>query len=275
MTKNKKRLAQAKNLEDKSNKYAMDAGVIEPRELITEHLTPEEEEKRKAEKSLENATGYKAFTFEDLESEDVEFINNLEEGEAKENTIKELFGNKIAKEWKAKERVPVVNPETQLRKTKKAVKFVELYKKNYEKMISGKIYKTATELKEQAGYAPTVAAHYVQRIPWVALKIKNFHDSQKQIQEYHLKKMEDQDTMIESIGKDILLMNMVDIKTNPEKLLKANIRDRSSMLKVINELNSHKEENRGPTVAIQVNNDMASVAKSQNQEKREHLDNSF
>lgn len=275
VTKSKTRLSRAKGLENRADKYALDAGVVSPRDLIDEHLTPEEEEKRKAEKSLEKATGYKSFTFEDLEADDIDFINGLEEGEAKQNTIKELFGNKIAKKWRLKERVPVVSPEKKLRKTEKAIRFVKLYKENYERMISGKTYKTPTELKETAGYGATVPANYVQRMPWVALKIKNFHDSQKQIQEYHLQKMEDQDTMLESVGKDILMMNMIDMKTNPEKLMNANIRDKAAMLKVINELNQHKKENKGTAVAIQVNNDMASVFKSQNEEKEEHLDNSF
>lgn len=275
LTKNKKRLSIAKNLEERADKYAVDVGVVSPRDLITENLTPEEENKRKAEKSLEQATGYKAFTFEDLEKDDIEFINSLEEDEAKQNTIRELFGSRIAKEWKKRERVPVVNGEQKLKKTKKAVKFVELYKENYEKMISGKSYRTPTELKNLAGYSEKVQVNYVQRTPWVALKIKNFHDSQKQIQEYHLRKMEDQDMMIESVAKDIVLMNLINIKANPEKLLGAGIRDQSSMLKTLNELNSYKEENKGPTVAIQVNNDMASVAKAQNEEKKEHLSNSF
>lgn len=275
LTKNKDRLSKIKRLEDNAIKYALDSGVIETRDLIPEQLTPEQEEKKHAEKSLEKATGYRAFTFEDLEKDDVEFINSLEEGEAKYNTIRELFGSRIAKKWINKERVPVVNPTQKLRRTEQAVKFVNLYKENYEKMISGKRYKTPTELKKLAGYSDSVPAHYVQRLPWVSLKINNFHESQKQIQEYHLKKMGDQDIQIESVSKDIVLMHLIELRTNPEKLLKAGIRDQSSMLKTLNELNAHKEENKGPSVAIQVNNDMASVFKSQNNEKQEHLNNSF
>ena len=275
LTKNQKRLEKAQKLAKDATKRALQVGIVQPHEVIDTDLTEDQKEKIKAEKAVEKATGYKIVSFKDLEKSDIDFINSLEENGAKYETIRELFGGRIANDWKRKERIPAVNPEQKLRHSPEATKFVELYKKNYEKIISGKRYKTDTELKKDAGYSDGVPANYVKRIPWVALKLKNFHDSQQQIAEYHLSKIEDMEVRAKSVASEVRVKALNFLNTNPDKIHNANIRDQSSMLKALNETIGIDEQNNGPSVAIQINQDMGSVFSAQNKEKEDHLNNSF
>ncbi len=276
LTKNKRKLTHANNLEKQAYKNALEVGIVSPHEIIDVEKVPKDlADKLEAEKSLEKATGYKSIIFDELEKSDIDFINNLEENEIKYKVIEELFGKRISKQWEKKEKLPAVNGEKKLRFTPQSKKFVELYEKNYENILSGKSYKTDTELKKLAGYSDTVPAHYVKRIPWVALKIKNFHDTQRQIEEYHLQKIEDIEVRRDSAVADITMRYLTHLKANPQKLEKGSLRDAASALKVINELNGKNGKDKGPSIAIQINQDMGNVFGSQNEEKKEHMYNSF
>jgi len=275
ITRDKVRLTKAKKLKDRAFSIAIDTGVKTSSELLDLPKTDETIEREKAEKSIEKVTDIKITQFESLSEDDVDFINGLPEDGSKAIVIKELFSTKIAKEWRKKERIPAKNAEKKLVSNKFMKKFVKLYIDNNNKLLEGKSFRSLRELKTLAGYSEGVNMDHVLRLPWVSLQIANYHKANESITEYHIRKQADQDLVKQSLVDDITVTALASVKANPAKLLNSSPATIGKFLRDVNEIKGNEKEKTGPTVAIQINGDVASRFQSQNEEKKEHFANSF
>lgn len=274
ITKNKTLLDKAVKLRERSSKRALRLGIIRPDEIMNAPVVPDKSE---AERKLEFATGLKRTNFPNLSQEDIDFINGLPDDESRDVVIRELFSNKVLKEfnrYQVKKNNDVSGPR--FCPSDRAKKFVYGYIEEYNKLLSGKPYRTLKEIAEDAGYSATLSIATIMAVPWTAMKIELYHQSIDKLADYHYRQIEDRKLRERVKVQDLKDMMIDNFIARPDKLLNAKVKDSAQMLKVLHEIQYGEEKSRsGPPVAIQINSDVANLAMSQNAEKSAHLKKSF
>lgn len=279
ITKNKAYIARAQELRDKSATRALEIGLIEPQDIVSapDVETDERVAKRKAMAALkiQNMQGLH------LSQEDIDFINNLPDDETRDIVIEELFSKKIAKQYRMiVDRGKQIEAKKNLPPSEKAIRFVRGYIDEYNKLLQGSPCRTLTEIKEDAGYSASVMTTTVLNQPWIAHKIEIYHQSIDKLNEYHYMQVRDRKLREQVKVQDIKDHMMNHLLANPHEMLNAKLKDKTQLLRVMNEMTQTAEDRdkrRGGDVpiAIQINGDVARLAMGQDKEKRDHFAQGF
>lgn len=279
VTKNKAYIEKAQTLRDKSAERALSIGLIEPQAVVNAPDIETQERKAilKAQAALkiQNAQGMH------LSQEDIDFINNLPDDETRDIVIEELFSKKMAKTYRTiVDRCREADRKKMIPPSDKAVKFVRGYIEEYNKILQGREHRTLTEIKEDAGYGASVMVTTILNLPWVANKIEIYHQSIDKLNEYHYMQIRDRKIREQTKVQDIKDHLMNHLLAHPDEMLSAGMRDKTQLLRVMNEMTQTAEsrdngKNGGVPIAIQINGDVARLAMGQDKEKRDHFSQSF
>jgi hypothetical protein len=94
--------------------------------------------------------------------------------------------------------------------------------------------------------------------------------------DYHYQQIKDRKLREKSRIQDLKDTMLNHYAANPDKLVDGKLGDQARMLKTLDGLqNDPKDKNGAPAVAIQINSDVANLAAKQNEEKEQHMKDSF
>lgn len=274
ITKNKAYIEKAQRLRDSSAQRAINIGLIDPQSFVNapDINTKERraQQKIKASLAIQNAQDI------NLSQEDVEFINGLPDDDTRDIIIEELFSKRIAKQYKAIAGRDV----TKIGKaapSQRAIDFIKGYIDSYNRLLQGIEHKSLTEIREDSGYSASTPVSLIIKQPWIAHRIEMYHQSLDKLNEYHYNQIRDRKTREQIKVQDIKDFMMNHLLANPHEMVNSAMRDKTQLLRVMNEMGNEgsSNKNNAPPIAIQINGDIARLAMSQDKEKRDHFEQSF
>jgi hypothetical protein len=264
VTNNKKRLKKLEAMDKQLIKNALEAEVIRPNEISIV-----KDEQSKAQGKIEKVVGVKVMNM--LSDDELSFLKTIEDldEDTQEVVIKEMFSEKISKEWKpAKAEGMII--------TEQAKKFVKLYIENRNRLMNGESYKTDEQIKREAGYSDNTALYAVMRNPYVAKKLNAHREGMALLREWQSEKMAISEAALQD---DIIKAQSLMVKSainNPDTMLKAGIKSQAAFFTALNQFNQNKKEKAiVNNIGFNISSDMAGVAMKQYREKEEFLSNSF
>lgn len=266
ITPNKGRNKKLESIDKHLIKNALEAKVIRPNEV-----SPIKDEQLVAQRNVEKVLGVKVMSM--LSDEELDFLKSLDdlEEETRSVVIKEMFSEKVAKEWS------IPTDSNSLVATDKAKKFVRLYTDNYNRLINGESYKSDEQIKLDAGYSEGTSLSVVMRNPYVAKKLNAHREGMAVLRDWHLHKMSLKE---QNIQDDVYNMQSLMIKhayNNPDTVLKSNLRNQAAWLTALNGITQNKKDKNvvNNIGSLNISPDMAGIAQNQFREKEEFLNNSF
>ena len=94
--------------------------------------------------------------------------------------------------------------------------------------------------------------------------------------DYHYQQIQDRKLREKQRAQDLKDRMLNQYAANPTMLTDGKLGDQARMLKTLDDLQKDKNgQNTAPAVAIQINSDIANLATVQNDEKEQHMKDSF